>query len=137
MVVIQFYKTAELGAENEYNVFKAQVSLLKRASFTVDEILLLVIIFIKKLKISLFISNAMIWGGGEESDLEGFLSATGGKEPACQSRRHKRCGFDPWVGKIPGERNSYPLRYSCLENPMDRGAWWAIEQCTLPSVHWI
>ena len=64
VVVIQFYKTAELGAENEYNVFKAQVSLLKRASFTVDEILLLVIIFIKKLKISLFISNAMIWGGG-------------------------------------------------------------------------
>ena len=25
----------------------------------------------------------------------------GGKEPTCQCRRHKRCGFDPWVGKIP------------------------------------
>ena len=27
--------------------------------------------------------------------------------------------FDPWVGKIPWRRNGNPLRYSCLENPMD------------------
>ena len=26
----------------------------------------------------------------------------------------------------PGERNGNPLQYSCLENPMDRGAWWAV-----------
>ena len=32
-------------------------------------------------------------------------------------------GFDPWVGKIPGEGNDYPFQYSCLENSMDRGAW--------------
>ena len=31
----------------------------------------------------------------------------------------------PWVGKILGEGNGNPLQYSCLENPMDRGAWWA------------
>ena len=32
-----------------------------------------------------------------------------------------------WVptGRSPGERNGYSLQYSCLENPMDRGAWWA------------
>ena len=36
-----------------------------------------------------------------------------------------RPGFDPWVGKIPWRRK-YPLQYSCLENPMDRGAWWAM-----------
>ena len=29
-----------------------------------------------------------------------------------------------WVGS-PGEGNGFPLQYSCLENPMDRGAWWA------------
>ena len=29
-------------------------------------------------------------------------------------------------GKSPGERNDNPRQYSCLENPMDRGAWWAI-----------
>jgi len=30
------------------------------------------------------------------------------------------------VGKIPGEENGNPLQYSCLENIMDRGAWWAV-----------
>ena len=46
-----------------------------------------------------------------------------GKEPACQCRRCKRCGFNPWVEKIPGEENGNPLQYPCLENAMDRGAW--------------
>ena len=31
----------------------------------------------------------------------------------------------PWVGKIPWRRKCNPLQYSCLENPVDRGAWWA------------
>ena len=34
-------------------------------------------------------------------------------------------GFDPWVGKILWRRACNPLQYSCLENPMDRGALWA------------
>ena len=34
-----------------------------------------------------------------------------------------RPGFNPWVGKFPGEGNGNPLQYYCLENPMDRGAW--------------
>jgi len=35
-------------------------------------------------------------------------------------------GFDPWVRKIPPRiGNGTPLQYSCLENSMDRGAWWA------------
>ena len=46
-----------------------------------------------------------------------------GKESACQFRRCQRCGIDPWVWKIPGEGNGNTLQYSCLENPMDRGAW--------------
>ena len=33
-------------------------------------------------------------------------------------------GFNPGLGRSPGERNGNPLQYSCLENPMDRGAWW-------------
>ena len=32
----------------------------------------------------------------------------------------------PGSEKSPGEGNGNPLQYSCLENPMDRGAWWAI-----------
>ena len=34
----------------------------------------------------------------------GFPGGAGGKEPSCQCRRHKRCGFDPWVGKTPWRR---------------------------------
>ena len=33
--------------------------------------------------------------------------------------------FIPELGRPPGAGNGNPLRYSCLENPMDRGAWWA------------
>ena len=36
-----------------------------------------------------------------------------------------RCRFDPWVGKIPWRRAGQRTLYSCLDNPMDRGAWWA------------
>ena len=57
----------------------------------------------------------------------GFLGGDSGKEPACQCKRCKRCGFDPWVGKIPWRRYGNPLQYSCLENPLDRGAWWTTE----------
>ena len=38
----------------------------------------------------------------------GFTGGTSGKEPACQCRRLKRCGFDPWVGKIPWRRGWQP-----------------------------
>ena len=34
-------------------------------------------------------------------------------------------GLIPGLGQSPGERNGNPLQYSCLENPMDRGACWA------------
>ena len=35
-------------------------------------------------------------------------------------------GSNPGLGKSSGEGHGNPLQYSCLENPMDRGAWWAI-----------
>ena len=34
-------------------------------------------------------------------------------------------GSIPGLGRSPGEGDGNPLQYSCLENPMDRGAWWA------------
>ena len=34
-------------------------------------------------------------------------------------------GLIPDPGRSPGEGNGSPLQYSCLGNPMDRGAWWA------------
>ena len=47
-----------------------------------------------------------------------------GKESACQCRRCKRLGFNPWVRKMPWSRKwqPNPLQYSCLENSLDRGA---------------
>ena len=52
-----------------------------------------------------------------------FLGGASGKEPAYQCRRLKRHGFHPGSGRSPGGGNGTPLRYSCLENPMDRGVW--------------
>jgi len=59
---------------------------------------------------------------------DGYCRDTGrgggsGEESTCRCRRCKRHGFHPWVGKIPWRRNGNPLQYTCLENPMDRGAW--------------
>ena len=59
------------------------------------------------------------------------LSSTGGasgKEPACQCRGIIDVGSIPGSGRSPGGGNGSPLQYwrnSSLENPMDRGAWWA------------
>ena len=55
----------------------------------------------------------------------GFPGGANGKEPTCWCRRHKRCGFWSlgWKDRSPGEGNGNPLQYSCLENPIDRGAW--------------
>ena len=34
-------------------------------------------------------------------------------------------GLIPGLGRSPGGGNGYPFQYSCLENPKDRGVWWA------------
>ena len=44
------------------------------------------------------------------------------KESACNAQD---LGLIPGSGRSLGEENGNPLQYSCLENPMDRGAWWA------------
>ena len=49
-----------------------------------------------------------------------------GEDSTCRCRRcNKRCGFDPWVGKIRWRRNGHPLQVFFLEKSMDRGAFWA------------
>ena len=53
-----------------------------------------------------------------------FPGGTVGKESTSQWRRHKRCEFNPWVRKIPQKGNGNSLKYSFLENSMDRGTWW-------------
>ena len=54
--------------------------------------------------------------------LYGFPGGLDGKDSAYQCRR---CGFDPWVRKMPWRIKGNSLQYSCLENSMDRRAWQA------------
>ena len=51
-----------------------------------------------------------------------FPSGSEGKESACNMGD---LGSIPGSGRSPGEGNGNLLQYSCLENPMDGGAWWA------------
>ena len=53
----------------------------------------------------------------------GLLRWHSGKALACQCRRHKRWGFDPWVGKISWWRKWQPRQYCYLENSIVRGTW--------------
>ena len=50
----------------------------------------------------------------------GFSGGSDGKESACSVRD---LGSIPGSGRSPGEEHGNALQYSCLENPMDRGAW--------------
>ena len=55
-------------------------------------------------------------------DSWGFPCSSVGKESACSAGDP---GLIPGLGRSPGEGNGNLLQYSCLENLMDRGAWWA------------
>ena len=48
-----------------------------------------------------------------------------GKESACNAGDTRDTSLILGSGRYPGEGNGYLLQYSCLGNPMDRGAWWA------------
>ena len=53
------------------------------------------------------------------NQVEGFSGSSDGKESSCNA---KDPGLIPGSGRAPGEGNGNPLQYSCLTNPMDRGA---------------
>ena len=54
----------------------------------------------------------------------GLLGSPSGSA-AKSSLAMQRLRFSPWAGKIPGGGRGSPCQGSCLQNPMDRGAWWA------------
>ena len=60
--------------------------------------------------------------------------AQGLKASACNAAD---LGLIPGLGRSPGEGNGNPLQYSCLENPMDRGAWWATVHGVAKSGTWL
>ena len=51
-----------------------------------------------------------------------FPGGSDGKASVCNAGN---LGSIPGLGRSPGEGNGNPLQYSCLENPMDGGDWWA------------
>ena len=55
-------------------------------------------------------------------EIIGFPGGSDGQESTCNVGD---LGLIPGLGRSLGEGNGNPLQYSCLENPMDRGAWWA------------
>ena len=66
-----------------------------------------------------------------------YRSGSDGKESACNVGD---LGSIPGLGRSPGGGYGNPLQYSCLENPRDRGAWWAAvygatQSRTLPAGH--
>ena len=48
------------------------------------------------------------------------------KNPPANAGDMRDAGLIPGLGRSPGGEHGNPLQYSCLENPIDRGAWWAI-----------
>ena len=67
-------------------------------------------------------------------------SGSAGKGPACNSGDRGDMGSVSGWGRSPGGGNGNPFQYSCLENPLDIGAWWApvhgvTESWTRLSVH--
>ena len=48
------------------------------------------------------------------------------KNPPGNAEDLRDMGSIPRLGRFPEGRDGNPLQYSCLENPMDRGAWWAV-----------
>ena len=48
------------------------------------------------------------------------------KNPLANARDARDTGLNPQLGRSPGEGNDNPFQYSCLENSISGGAWWAI-----------
>ena len=55
--------------------------------------------------------------------LASFLGFPGGSEVEASASNAGDLGSIPGSGRSPGEGNGNPLQYSCLENPLDGGAW--------------
>ena len=64
----------------------------------------------------------------------GFPGGSDGKESAFNTGD---LGSTPGLGRFPGEENGNPLQNSCLENPMDRGAWQAPVHGVTKSQTWL
>ena len=75
---------------------------------------------------SSFIWSELPWFSVNYLELrKGFSVGSVGRESACSSGDAGDAGSIPELERVPGGGNGKALQCSCLENPMDRGAWWA------------
>ena len=77
---------------------------------------------------ALLVSSGLQLIGQGPPALEGhllFLDFPGGSHGKASAYNVGDPGSIPGSGRSPGEGSDNPLQYSCLENPMDWGAWWA------------
>ena len=63
--------------------------------------------------------------------LPGFPGSSVAKSPPASAGATGNVGFMPGLGRSPGGGNGNPLKYSCLGNPIDKGAWQATV-CEVP-----
>ena len=70
------------------------------------------------------------WDCTQVLHFKGFPGSSDSKESACSA------GLIPWSGKSPGEGNGNSHQYTCLENPMDGGAWQATVHGVAKSLTW-
>ena len=67
----------------------------------------------------------VFWTSSYDLHIMGFPGGSVVKNPPTSAGGAGEVGSSPGWARSPGEGNGNPLQYSCLENPMDRGAWWA------------
>ena len=71
---------------------------------------------------------------GEKKKQKTFQTFSDGKESTPNAGH---LGLIPGLGRFPGEENGNPHQYSCLENPKDRGVWWATVHGVMKSWTWL
>ena len=92
-------------------------------------------------------SQLKIWTGARPSTLEslqlgivnhrGPIGLPGGSDGQVSACNVGDLGLIPGLRRSPGEGSGNPLQYSYLENPMDRGAWWATFRGVAKSQTWL
>ena len=68
-------------------------------------------------------SRQLEWAGPDHSGSVSHGKRPGGSDGKASVYNAGDLGLIPGLGRFPGEGNGNPLQYSCLENPMDGGAW--------------
>ena len=67
----------------------------------------------------------------------GFLGGSAVKNPPANAGDTRDAVSIPGSGRSPGEGNGNPLQYSCLENPLDTGAWWVTVHGVTKRLTWL